>query len=100
MERSFDQAASGEAEEDIFERAAPDQCAFRLNPAAVQRGRRRLTVVGIEQAPVGEHFDTVRQALELAIERGRRVDRGTKLEHLASGGLREQSSGRPARDAL
>src|SRR5207249_11014302 len=84
---SLDQAAAGEAEEDVLERAAPDEDALRLEAARVDRSARRLAIVGIDEHPVGQAFDPLRDPVEdpvePAVERVRDLRREAQLDDLA-----------------
>src|SRR5438132_6340283 len=96
---SFDQAPAGQAEEDVFERAAPDQGGLWSQAAAVHGNGRRLAVAGVEQDPVGQCLDALGKAIQL-LERRRAVDRKATLEHLATGVLVDQASRRAEGDDL
>src|ERR1700682_2677464 len=90
---SFDQAPASQAEKYILQRAAPHQDGLGPKSAAVHRGRRPLTVGGVEQGAIWQWLHALRQGGE-PIERRRAIDRKAKREHLPARVLVDQASRR------
>src|SRR2546426_9454311 len=101
---SLDETAAGETEEDVLERAPPDEDALRLEAARVDRSARRLAIVGIDEHPVGQAFDPLRDPVEdpveASVERIRDLRREAQLDDLARRVPGEEVARRPLGDDL
>ena len=65
---SFDEAPSGQVQEDVLERAAPDHDALGDEPALVQPVGRRVAVVRVQQHAVRERLDALDQPVRPVAE--------------------------------
>ena len=65
---SVHQAAAGQPEEHVLQRAPPDQDGLRQETTLVDGDRDRLTVVGVHEDPVGEELDALAETIQPALE--------------------------------
>ena len=61
---SFDEAPSGEAEEDVFEARAAHEARDRVQPGVGDAHQLGLAVVAVDEDAVGQHLDAVADARE------------------------------------
>src|SRR3954471_5909210 len=79
----LDQRAAGQPQEDVLEARPPDQDGLGPESPVVGRGDGGLPVVGVEEHPIREELDPLRQAIELPVERLLDPDREAQLRDLA-----------------
>ena len=56
---SIHQVASGESQEDVFQRAAPDEDTDWFEAECFDRRYGRIPLVGVDQQSVGQHLDAL-----------------------------------------
>src|SRR4029078_5205676 len=66
---SVDEGAPGASQEGVLEGRATDEHGAPREAALVGRGDRGLTVIGVQEDAVGQSLDTLREPVELAVER-------------------------------
>ena len=60
LRHQLPQLAAGQAQEDVLQRAAPDQRGQRLDAQCAHRRQGGVAVLDVEQHPVGEHLQALR----------------------------------------
>ena len=88
--RSLDEAATGEPEEDVLERAPPDEDALRSEALFVRRDARGVSIVGVQEDSIGQSFQplnvpSVHEGVQLRVERLLDTDREAELKHRSRG---------------
>ena len=91
--RSFDQASTGQAQEDVLKARSSNEDGLRPQPAVVRRGGRGLAVVGIQEDAVGQVFDPVGQPVEPVTKRLLDANREAQLEDFAGRVLARSACG-------
>src|ERR671936_640847 len=97
---SRDQRAAGEAQEDVLQRAAPDQDAPGRDASAPELGDGPVTVAGREEDAVADALDAVGHAVELAVGAPLGTLGQPQLDDLAAGVALDQLLGGPLGDDL
>ena len=77
--------------------AATDQDLLRAQAAVVDRDGGRVTVVGVQQQPVGQRLDAVGEAVESTVEAGHVLLPQPQLQDLAGGVLLDERPRRALR---